>query len=84
MPQEIKGGEILSNLSGKYYINSDFDVNGDLVSANNGTVTIYVNGNVNIEGNAHITRDFMIIANGDINLKGEVNKGILIATGTYE
>ena len=83
LPQNINGGEKLTNLSGIYYVNSAFNISGDLISATNSTVTIYVKGNVNVNGGAHINGNFRIIANGDIDVNGDINKGILIANGTY-
>lgn len=83
LPQSIDQNESCTNLAGSYYVNSSFDINGVLASATNAAVTIYVNGNVYIKADARINGNFMIIANGDIELNGNVNKGILIANGSY-
>lgn len=84
LPGNINDKESRTNLSGTYYVDSDFNVSGELSAAGNSPVTIFVKGKVQINGNGRISGNFKIIATGDVDVNGYVNKAIFIAGGTAE
>ncbi|WP_371371395.1 hypothetical protein [Sporomusa aerivorans] len=82
LPNLISSGEAVSGLAGIYYVNGDFTVGGSLVTAANSLATIYANGKVIINRDAHITGKLRIISAKEIEVNGNINSAILIACGT--
>lgn len=82
LPPVINRGETFAGLSGLYYVNGDFIIDGNIATAANNTASIFVKGKTTINDDAHLTGKLRIIAAKEIEVNGYVNRAILIAGGT--
>lgn len=81
LPLVINSDETFDGLSGLYYVNGDFVIDGNIATAANSAASIFVKGKATINDDAHITGKLRIIAANEVEVSGYVNRAILIACG---